>query len=692
MKTKKIIISVLLYFIIAIFLAALAAGNALAFSNFGLVTQFMKDESFRIEKAEDKNADTRYYKSDYKKMSELKRAEESFSEEVQSEGAVLLQNKNLPLEKNLKVTLLGSDCSADAFIIGGGGSGSVSAGGMNLKKAFEDAGYKVNPTMWDFYSGRRGRNYRSDTTNSTVGEPSVKNYGTEEINSFAEYGDVAVVFIGRAGKEDSDLARYTTEDKNKHMLEFSDSETEVLDLAMEHFDKVVVLLNTVTPMETGYLEDKDVSVLWIGGAGEYGFHAVPEILNGKRYPSGKLVDTYAYDVTASPAMQNFGNFYFTNVADERADCYYNYAEGIYVGYKYYETRYADKVTGRANTGEYVYSDEVQYPFGFGLSYTNFTYSDFSTSFDESDITLSVTVTNSGDSAGKEVVEFYMQSPYTDYDVKNKIEKSAVQLIGFRKTKELKGGESEKISITVSKECMRAYDALEAETYIVDAGDYYFTAAADCHEAVNNILAASGYTLSDGMTDEGNPEMVEKAVVDNIDATTYAVSANGCEITNQFGNADYRKYDPSFTYLSRNDWVGTFPSPLGGNGRRMVATEEILSQISTSLQVENTGAEMPVTESKNGLTLASMIGIDYDNGYWDKLLDQLSASEMMKLVGQSGYGSPAISSIGKPACVDKDGPAGISSTLIGGAGVSDIPAKFYLPLHGTSKCFIVLGNL
>lgn len=656
-----------------VLLAGVLAGTSVAWSSFDMISQFMNQETYKVVYEDGSEIAPKKYNSDYADMNQLQADETEYAKVVQSEGSVLLQNKNLPLASGGKVTLLGYDSAEANFLVSGGGSGSIDTSKTpSLMAAFEEAGFEVNPVMWDFYENGNGvSSYATDKVN----EPAVSLYGSEEIASFDDYHDAAIVFIGRKGSEGSDVFTKTSDDETRSMLNLSQNELDLIDLATEHFDNVVVVLNTMNAMELGELESRNVSVIWVGAGGQQGVGAIPEILNGTRTPSGHLVDTYAYDSFSSPAMQNFGDF--TMTYGENNYKYYNYAEGIYVGYKYYETRYADKVYGTGNAGEFDYAAEVQYPFGYGLSYADFSYSNFTVEETNDTFEVSVDVTNdSTEYSGKDAVEIYMQSPYTEYDIENGVEKAGVQLVGFEKSGELAPGETETVTVSVKKSEMRAYDSKNAKTYIVDDGDYYFATGHDAHDALNNILAAQGYTTADGMTADGDTAMTWTYTQDAFDTETYATGVNGTEITNQFDDVDYRTYDETFTYLTRNDWEGTFPQPLGGEEHTMEATDQIADALAAQFPSDDS-AEMPTTGASNDLTLADMSGLAYDDANWDLLLDELSADEMMNLVSTGGWNTIAIASIGKPATVDKDGPAGISSTLIGGVGCFGYPIESVL---------------
>lgn len=625
-------------------MVALMVGNVFANMYSTIITQFLGQVSSRVEGG---TGDTMYFKSDYTSLNQLVADETEYAKQVQGEGAVLLKNDaGLPIASNAGVTLLGRATQKANFLLGGGGSGSISGDtAPDLKTVFEDEGMSVNSAVWDHYAANSG----AESTPSA---------------SLTGYTDAGIVVISRGGNEGNDL-RVTD-------LQFTQEELDLINYAVDNFDKAVVLLNTMNPMELGPIIDLPVSIVWVGAAGEQGLRAIPAVLDGGYNPSGRLVDTYAADNTSAPAYENFGNFSLQGTDGlARASAYFVFAENIYVGYKYYETRYADVVMGQGNAGDFNYADQIIFPFGYGLSYTTFEYSNMSISDDADSINITVTVTNTGSVAGKEVVEVYMQSPYTDYDRQNLIEKSAVQLGGFEKTGIIEPGQSENVTVSVPKWFMRTYDSTGYKTYIVEAGDYYFSVG-DSHQALNNILAAQGYTVDNGMTEAGNNSL---AVVYNqaaLDTTSYATGANGVAITNQFDKDTYTNYDSSFRYLTRQDWVGTYPTPVGGENATeqfkgvLTVTSAMLADLQDTFPVDNS-AQMPTQGADNGLTLVQMRGLAYDDPKWEQLIDQMSAEDMMYMIGVAGYGTPVITSIAKPFVGDKDGPAGISATLIGGVG-------------------------
>lgn len=657
----------IVYMVSVFFLIAGVIGNYFAFTYSRMVSQFFNEETFRMEGAGDA-ADTTYYENSYTKLADLIADETAFSREIQKEGVVLLQNTNLPLAStDVNVALLGATSKDSVYHSGGSGSGAVNVTrAPQIADCFEEAGFTVNQDLLAFYEENGAASGR------TTEEPNAS-----LLPDFS--AEVGVVFIGRSGGESLDLTW--------NELQLSEDERSIIDLSLEKCEKTVVLLNTSNPVEIGYLEDKDASVLWVGASGEISVGLIPEILKGIYNPSGRLVDTYAYDNTSNPVYYNYGDYTLTNVEDETSNKYVNYAESIYYGYRYYETRYADRVMGVENVGDYEYVSNIQYPFGYGLSYTQFDYSDYSVADQGDTVELSVTVTNAGTVAGKEVVQFYMQSPYTDYDRQNGIEKSAIQLVGFVKTSELEPGAAETISYIVDKQEMRAYDSQNAKTYIVDAGDYYFATGKDVHDALNNILAVQGYNTENGMTAEGNPSLVAVVNQPELDANAYAVGTDGTTaITNQFGFADIRTYMPESVYMTRSDWAGTFPTAAAD----MEAADDMIAAIPydvvTVSDIDESQVQMPATGETNDLLLASMISknedgvltkLDYNDEKWDLLLNEMSAAELMDLYAVGGYGTVQVSSINKPISIDRDGPASLNASMMGGTELFAYPSEMLI---------------
>lgn len=634
---------------------------------------------------ENKDANAVYFKSDF--ISEEERITKGYElvKKVEAEGATLLLNDNqaLPLADGAKVSLFST--SSVNLVYGGTGSANVDASkAKSLKVALEDAGLQVNKTLWDFYLLEENEQYLREVGSTVTVDAAVTTempwdvYSKKVLESVKEYNDAVIVTISRVGGEGSDL-----EFLNKNYLALDDNEKDMFEhLAQMKEDgtigKLIVLINSSNPLQVDFLKDNTYgidAVLWIGGVGCAGIDAVGEILVGKINPSGSLVDTYCYDNYSSPAMKNFVPTIYEGFKDgivpDHAKSYMIYQEGIYVGYKYYETRYEDYVLGQGNAGTYTYSNDVAFPFGYGLSYTSFAYSDMTLSYDENTTTytINVKVTNTGERAGKETVQIYVSSPYTQYDIANKVEKASVSLVGFDKTEILEPGASEVLTIEVDGDYVASYDAYGAGTYILDAGDYYFTAATDAHDAVNNVLAAKGKTTenTDGRMDSaGNGALVCKWNNPKLDTTTFAVSDAGVKIENQLSDSDINLnngVEQKVTYLTRNDWMGTMPSD---KAVKLSLTEYLIAALQEDIYDASKyeKVDMPVLGAENGLKLYDMIGLSYDDSKWEKLLDQLSYKDMVSLVGDAFHWTMPVESVQAPGSRDENGPQGLTLKLFG----------------------------
>lgn len=649
------------------------------------VAAFVGGSFWKLEN-EDKSA--KYFESDFETAEEMTAYGIELCEAVEAEGAALLMNEKqaLPLEKGAKVSCFSS--SSVNLVYGGTGSGNIDASKADtLKTALEKSGFEVNETLWNFYTEGDGSAYARaaggmvTTESATVAEVPWNVYTDEVKDSVVSYGDAAIVVLSRVGGEGADLDFATT-----NYLALDENEKEMMNYvaamkAEGKVNKIVVLINSANALQVDFLKDNTYDVdacLWIGDVGISGINAVAEILAGNITPSGSLVDTYCYDNYSSPAMANYVptayEGYTEGIIPANASTYMIYQEGIYVGYKYYETRYEDYVMGSGNAGIYAYGDEVAFPFGHGLSYTDFTYSDMEVNYNATDdrFEVSVTVTNTGDSySGKETIQVYSQSPYTEYDMKNGVEKPSVALCGFAKTNILAPGESEKVTVYVDKRDLASYDAYGAGTYILDEGDYYLTVATDAHNAVNNTLAAKGYSVesTEGRMDtDGNAELVYQWNNPQFDTTTYATSKNGTEITNQLSESDINLYTGNdgqkVTYLTRNDWEGTFPTEI----TQLALSEQMILDLQ-DIQYDpadyaDENIMMPAMGEKNGLKLVDMIGLDYDDEKWESLLDQLTFDEMVSLIGDAFHWTMPVKSIEAPGTRDENGPQGLTASLLG----------------------------
>ena len=649
--------------------------------------------------------DTVYYKRDITDSAQLQAEEQAYTRRAGAEGFVLLYNraedgKGLPVAAGSKLSLF-SASSVD-LLAGGTGSG-VSTISSDMKTALVEQGFSVNEALWKFYSDKHGTYTRGGGAIMYGGDEdwSINEAPISAIPSDAKSeaeGTIPVYFIARTGGEGRDLGRHmgkfaaTDADKDKHYLEPDSVELEVIQYLNDNFDNVIIVVNTNNAFELGWISDYEniTAVLWAPGAGGDTCRSVADILSGNITPSGHLVDTFAYDAFSAPATQNMGEMIMVNNGEDVGPAVF-YDEGIYIGYKYYETRYYDYIMGQGNPGDYDYSQTVQYPFGFGLSYTDFAWTNFQMGAPDADgnIQIKVDVQNTGDVAGREVVQVYLNAPYTDYDKANYVEKSAVSLVGFEKTGELAPGATETVTVTVNVKDFASYDDVNAKTYILEAGDYLLTAASNAHAAANHFLAYNGQQ-GDGLFGQADPAFVGKWTYSysgngGVDNVTYAKSLTGVEITNQFDHAVSDEMTPRSQYLTRQDWTGTYPQPHGnqdskrasGYSERNGYTWEVPVSDAIKTAVKAKGAEAslsPISEEeaaamagqygKSGdLELIDFRGRDFDEveaeGGWDALIDQMSTTEIHDIIRNGGYQTLGSSVTGKPRAIDFDGPSGLN---------------------------------
>ena len=716
MKARKIVRTSVGGVLIALTLVVTIVANVMIPPNLNVINGFLGDSGGTVIEQPDaytEDLDLQYNKADYT-AEEMAAVEQALNEEIVGEGVVLLKNDDglMPFDKDTTFSFFGRSCK---MMVGNvmfdkgiqmatmmGLPLSMVDPGTTLKIAFEERGLGVNETLWNFYDTGAGSSYGLGVGSVSYGDSedfSINECPLDVLESEAglleSAEDTVPVFVwSRKVGEGRDMPRSMYNhaddpaDQAKSYLEPDSVELEILSYLNENFDNVVLLVNSSAAMELGWVEQFEniKSVVYLPSAGNYGLYALADIFSGAVNPSGRTVDTFAADALASPAAQNYGDYQYVDENGEMTKYnYVNYKEGIYVGYRYYETRYEDVVMGTGNAGDYDYASEVVYPFGYGLSYTTFDWSNFSASWSGDTCTVTVDVTNTGGVAGKDVVQVYVQSPYTNYDRANNVEKSAVQLVGFGKTDTLQPGQTGTVTVTFDKEQLKAYDYTTAKTYILDAGDYYITAAANSHDAVNNVLSAKGYTTENGMTAEGNASFTDVYTVAQMDTDTYSVdSVTGVAITNQFDFAD-----SGCTYLSRSDWQGTWPAHdgevssqvstwgneiNGGDGVSYTYVKTISSEELAKLDSfdslnptdPSTITDTPVYGADNGLSIIDLRGKDYDDPMWDDLLDQLTPEDYQTIIATSGYGSAAIDSVGKPFALDQDAATGLTG---GGTGVS-----------------------
>lgn len=627
--------------------------------------------------------------------------ENQFNITAMEEGAVLLRNENdaLPLKSDeLRVTLFGNSVANPVYATNGGGSGFKAERGGSLYDAFTSCGFAINDTMFNAYKNSGVTRVSNSTAGkSSIGEVPSSFYTNELKASYAnDYNDVAIVLLTRYGGEGVDLD--TNDIDGVPLLSLHQQEKDLLKMIKDSgkFKKTIVLINSPFAMDTEWIESSEYGVdacMAFGAAGDVGFKGIANLLTGKADFSGHLTDTYATDSLSAPAMRNFGNYEYTNHTKTYENEYVVYAEGIYVGYKYYETRYQDQVLGINNaTGNYGvfassdnrwdYAKEMAYPFGYGLSYTDFTQTVDSINWNQEthQVTATVTVKNNGvaDSSAytgkaKSVVQLYVQAPYEQ----GQAEKSAIQLIGFGKTGELAEGESEQVTITVDDYLFASYDenatngadSSKKGCYVFDKGDYYFSIGDSSHDALNNVLALTSPTANlfdeKGATVLGNSSKVVKQNLAANDNSTHAKSKNDVVVSNQLQEIDYNYYkDGTVTYLTRSDW-STYPKSYTG----LEATDQLKTDLAGKTYAQD--PSIKVSDFKTGvdsdLKFVDMADVDYDDDEtWNKFLDQLSIGNLTTICGET-MGNKAITTVGKPANNNTDGPKGLGSTYKYGDG-------------------------
>ena len=584
------------------------------------------------------------------------------AEEIMEDGIVLLKNESLlPLNETKKLNIFGWESINPAY--GGAGSGGINDlyDIVSLNQGLENAGFSINQELVDFYN-----NYGADNPEMsiqkqswTLPEPPVDTYDDELIESAKEYSDVAVVVLSRKAGEghndipmdvkkaayDNNSDEYDDFPEGEHYLQLSQTERDMVDMVCSNFDNVIVIYNGANQFELGFADEypQIKSVVWCPGTGNVGFNALGKVFSGEVNPSGKTPDTFIYDMTTAPWWNNAEKTEYTNLADMAvegmnagtaqvyAPAFTNYVEGIYVGYKYYETA--------AQEGSIDYDKTVQYPFGYGLSYTEFEQKMGELEEKDGQISVDVEVTNTGDVAGKDVVEVYYEPPYTN----GGIEKSSANLIEFAKTDLLQPGESQTVTVTFSIEDMASYDENNAKAYVLEKGDYVISINSDSH----TVLDQKTYTADADVVYKGE----NKRASDDTAATNVFEDAKG-----------------DVTYLSRADHFANYEeataAPASAELGEPYVSEYHLNSNFDKTTYLNDEDVMPTTGADNGLTLADMRDADYDDPRWEKLLDQLTVDEMANMIAMAGYQTAAMDSVGKVATLDFDGPAAINNNFTG----------------------------
>ena len=610
------------------------------------------------------------------------------AKEVQSEAITMLKNddSNLPLS-NKKVNVFGWGSTNPVY--GGTGSGSMSDqyDTVSLLDGMKEAGLETNADLSKLYT-----DYRADrpvvamwSQDWTLPEVPADQYSDSLLSDAKSFSDEAVVVLTRVGGEGADLptnmkAKTITYKNNskdyddfqdgEHFLQLSKTERDMIDLVTKNFDKVTLVYNGANAFQFDFLSNypQIKSVLWCPPAGQTGFSALGDVLAGETNPSGKTSDTFVKDLTKTPVFNNTdgaaaassssvgtdGAFVYDNVDDLAATytaftgrentvlpSFVNYVEGIYVGYKFYETA--------ADEGLINYDDTVIYPFGYGLSYTSFEQKMGDVSHKDGKVTFDVTVTNTGDTAGKDVVEVYYNPPYTD----GGIEKASKNLVAFEKTGKLEPGASETVKIEFDDDDMASYDNKNAKAWVLEKGDYDISIQSDSH----HVIDSEKINVADTITydSESNTHNDDQTVA-----------------TNQF---DYAAGD--VTYLSRANHFANYVEATAAP-TNFSMSDEVKAAFTNNgnydpTKYDDDSDEMPTTGAKNGLRLADMYGKDYDDADWEKLLDQLTFDDMDNLIANGGYGTPAVPSVGKIQLTDADGPASLNNNFTG-VGSIGFPAS------------------
>lgn len=678
------------------------------------IDKFLGTKSTKLVTEDSDGTDLYTFKSDYTSTTELLHGIQDVGERMSEEGSVLLKNNGaLPLTKDetQKITLLGF---SSYYPVQGGDMGSslventgTDADTVDMVGAFKAKGFGLNQTVADMYEALQPTfksevqswggtiEYNHITAPSTTGvfsskEPSQAALDGQNATWKDSMNDnnVMIVTIARSASENGTYQPGTagvdpTQNLNQtDPLGLSDDERDLINAAVTakaaNGGKVIVLLNNASAMEVQEIEDNVGvdAILQVGLPGGYGFYGVADILSGAVSPSGHLTDTYAVKNANSPAAQNFGDLQWTNAnPDINMNDAVVEAENIYIGYKYYETRYFDTVMGQGNAASTVgsstgsawnYDDEVTYPFGYGLSYTTFeqTLDNLNVDLENETVTANVTVKNTGSVAGKDVVQLYVSLPYTDYDKEHGVEKAAIQLLDYGKTAELAPGASETVTITADMQNMASWDSTADNAagtkgcYILDAGDYYFTIGNGAHEAVQNVLAAEGQDVG------GDADKAKSWNLGSQDTTTFATTKNGTAVENQLADMDVNYWLPgTATYLTRADWEGTFPKTY----KDLTATDEMIDILDNDIyEINANGDPSTVTfGADNGLTLADLKGVsDINDERWDMLMDEITLEECMIRTGFGGTSTKVIESIMSPEAIQNDGPNGFNSYPLG----------------------------
>ena len=580
-----------------ILLAILLVGEQVAMPYEGWINSFLHiDPTIQVDDSSNQTPDVMYYPSDFRQWrwhwdeenqtyiyetrwnkDGLYSYLRSVTRDVNTEGSVLLKNENnaLPLEQGEKISIFGTAQFPSNYIVTGQGSGAHAANTEDsIRSCLINDGIEVNETLYNTYE-RIAPGYAPSSFNTfpnndlnyvefKVNEIPYSEVKSAVDSSIDQYGDSALFIISRLGSENGDTDFNAPGHVDNNYMDLNTEEMEILDNLTTlknqgKIDNIILILNCCSSMQFKTISQYPIdAILSVGAGGTSSYSALSDVLTGKADPNGHLSDTMLYDNYSAPATVNTGDFTYKNATGlpsvetyAHNNKYVVYQEGIYVGYRYYETRYEDMVLNQGNAigdfgsynseDDWSYQEEVAYPFGYGSSYATFEYSGMTFSQNNGIYNIRVTVTNTSEEySGKDAVQLYIQKPYTEYDKENNIEKSSVELVAFQKTRTLKPGESQVVEMIIDSRDFTSYDANNQKTYILEKGDYYLTVASDSHQAINNILEAKDVVNEELIDSQGDSAFVQKVTIENDDFETYSYSEKTNEkITNQFDNADIK---------------------------------------------------------------------------------------------------------------------------------------------------------
>ena len=728
MKAKRIVGIALSSLFAVVGIAAIITATIVANKYDGVLTPFFGTSRRNMTKVNYDGVDPWYYKSEYS-AEQLKTETEKLSNEIAEEGIVLLERGNVPYSANTKLSLFSK--SSVNFVFGGTGSGAA-YGSLTLKSSLENNGFQVNDALWNFYEKGEGARFsrgigsinygdRDDFSINEVPLPLITNKA-DLLNSFSEY-KTGVFVLSRTGGEGNDLARGMSPyvdtdldmsrgyhkdaegDKYRSYLEPDSIELEIMKYINDNFDDFILIVNCNNAMELGFKDqfDKLKTIIQIPATGESGLNALGKILRGTVASSGHLADTFVKDAFKIPSSENIGDFEYlvngtrmpniANMGNVFDGLFYmNYDESIYVGYRYFETRYEDLIKERHNASEggFKYEDNVIYPFGYGDSIASFTYSNMVLSNDGDNYTARIDVTNNSEIAAKDAVQLYVSAPYGTFEKEHHVERSAIELLNFEKTPLIQPHETKTVSVTFTKEELKNYLEEGEGQYYLSEGDYYFTFGFDAHAAINNVLRAQGHTAglvkspSESVT--GDVSLVKKVTFASDFDTYKNDSTTGKEIKNQFSFANANTYDSTHKYLSRSDWKATYPTIQGEisnitsiHSERTttapdgtVGSHEYIKYLDTNSEIYKDvvnyathAPEITVTEDikwgqSSNLDWIDLRGLSFDDPRFDEVVDKITLEEAIELFSNGGYQTASAKSINKPTSVDYDGPAGLNT--------------------------------